>query len=90
MPDTFVEMDDFNGLGRRVNDLALDCAACKSRTQERLTNGDMRMDSHNKDIDKLFDIVDELKAAVNKGIGIMIAINVGLGIVLFLVGKMVH
>jgi hypothetical protein len=71
MSDTpeYARTSDVNGLGSRLNGLEIECAACRAKTCARQDGHDLRLNSQHSDIEKIFESIDGLKSAVNKGMG---------------------
>lgn len=61
MSDGYATERDLNGLGERVNKLAVDCAGCKSARETNEKNTHDRQESQSSDIRKLFDKMDDVK-----------------------------
>jgi hypothetical protein len=76
MDELYVSRDEFNGLGQRLTQLDREEVSCQARTGQQIANINLRLDSQNADIQRLYAGVASVTAAMNKGIGIMIAVNV--------------
>lgn len=85
----YVTPSEFNGLGARVNVIEKECAACQADKNARLSNVDLRQNSQNDDIKRLFEKFDELKASFSKMAGGISVLIVVLQVALFIVDKMV-
>jgi len=58
----------------------MDEAACRARTEQRFEGIDKRQDSQAADIQRLYTAVANVNRTVNIGVGLMIAVNILLGL----------
>ena len=61
----YAERRELDGLGLRVSDLDRQEAACRAEMIQRHANHEMRADSQNEDIKKLFNIMDTVKNGIS-------------------------
>lgn len=76
-----VTRQEFNGLGGRVTNLAVDKAACRAEILQKYENQEQQMTQTRENVSKLFTKVDSVTGMVNRGIGIMIAVSAAIALV---------
>lgn len=75
-----VTVTEFNGLGQRVNSMAVEHATCRGETRQRLESVEERQAEHRGEIKELFTAVDKVRtgqAALNGrmvGMGVVLSI----------------
>lgn len=83
--ERFVEMQDFNGLGERVNNIRESEAACHAEMVQRHVNTDKRMDNHSADIQTLFKSVEGIQKTVNRAMGGIAVLVAGLSLLTIII-----
>jgi hypothetical protein len=73
---------DINGLGSRLNDLAIGEAACQGKTNNRLETLEKRQTEQRVDIKELFTSIDKIRVAVSSLTGRIIGAAAVLGILI--------
>jgi tetrahydromethanopterin S-methyltransferase subunit G len=73
---------EFNGLGQRLNGLAVEHATCKGATAQRLDGVERRQDEHRIEIKELNTSVDKVRAELSDLQGRMVGIGVMLSILI--------